>query len=49
MNEQFPAGPIISLKPGPTLAKEAADPDKEVIKSCPSKDNTRVNNPKISK
>ena len=49
MNEQFPAGPIISLKPGPTLAKEAADPDKEVIKSCPSKDNKRVNIPKISK
>ena len=33
INAQFPEGPIISLKPGPTLANEAADPDKEVIKS----------------
>ncbi len=49
MNEQLPEGPIISLKPGPTLASEAAEPDKEVIKSCPSKDNKRVSKPKISK
>ena len=35
--EKFPFGPIISPKPGPTLDKEDAAPEIEVIKSRPVK------------
>ena len=34
-DEKFPSGPIVSPNPGPMLAKAAAAPDKEVIKSNP--------------
>ena len=39
---------IFSLKPGPTFAREAADPDKEVT-VVSSKDNKRVSKLNISK
>ena len=40
-------GPINSLSPGPTLASAAADPERAVIISSPSKASIRVNKQKI--
>ena len=40
--EKFPAGPMVSPKPGPTLAKAVVAPDKAVIKSSPHKERLRV-------
>ena len=40
--EKFPFGPIIEPKPGPTLEREVAAPEIEVIKSKPVRDNKAV-------
>ena len=39
---KFPAGPMVSPKPGPTLAKAVVAPDNAVIKSNPHKERLRV-------
>ena len=39
---KFPVGPMVSPKPGPTLAKAVVAPDNAVIKSSPHKERLRV-------
>ncbi len=44
-DEKFPSGPIVSPNPGPILARAAAAPDKEVIRSNPVSDRRTAKTP----
>ena len=44
---QFPSGPIISPRPGPTLEIAEAEAEKQVKKSSPLNDNKRADEAKV--
>ena len=48
-DEKFPSGPIVSPNPGPILARAAAAPDNEVIRSNPVSDSRTANTPSDAK